>query len=71
MEDTAKKNRIKKFLEWMGVHLHLHPKFYTVLAVAVGWFLALFTGLFFYRMSPSFCNRGHIMSNGISCQGKN
>jgi amino acid transporter len=46
----------------MGVHLHLHPKFYTVLAVAVGGFLALFTGLFFYSLSPSFCRSGHLMS---------
>lgn len=60
-ESRPKRKKIKKFLEWMGVHLHLHPKFYAVLAVAAGGFLALFVGLFFYSMSPSFCNSCHIM----------
>ena len=58
---APKKKRIKKFLEWIGVHLHLHPKFYVVLAIAGGGLLALFIGLFFYSMSPSFCNSCHIM----------
>lgn len=57
----VKKIKIKRFLEWIGVHLHLHPKFYIILAVAGGGLLALFISLFFYSTSPSFCNSCHIM----------
>ena len=62
MEDSAKQNRIKKFLEWIGVHLHFRPKFYKVLAVVVGGFLAVFIYMLYYTTSPSFCNSCHIMN---------
>ena len=61
MKDKAKRAVIKKFLEWMGVHLHLHPKFYVVLVVTGGGLLILLTSLLFYSTSPSFCNSCHIM----------
>jgi len=59
MEDSAKVGKKKKFLEKIGVHLH--PKFYLVLAIAGVGFIVLFAGLFFYSLSPSFCNSCHIM----------
>jgi len=45
----------------MGVHLHIHPKFYILFAILSGGFLTLLVGLFFYSTSPSFCNSCHIM----------
>ncbi|MGB9700546.1 MAG: multiheme c-type cytochrome [Thermodesulfobacteriota bacterium] len=56
-----KKGKFKQFLEWIGVHLHIHPKFYILFAILSGGFLALLVGLFFYSTSPSFCNSCHIM----------
>lgn len=61
MEDSVKKNRIKKFLEWIGIHLHFHPKFYKVLAVGAGVLVAIFIYFLYYTTSPSFCNSCHIM----------
>ncbi len=62
LEDTAKKNKIRKFLEWIGIHLHFRPKFYKVLAVGGGVFLAFFIYMLYYTTSPSFCNSCHIMN---------
>ncbi len=78
MEDSVKKNRIKKFLEWIGIHLHFHPKFYKVLAVGAGVLVAIFIYFLYYTTSPSFCNSCHIMKpyydawktskhNNVSC----
>jgi len=61
LEGSPVKKKIKKFLEWIGVHLQLNPKFYILAAIAGVASLALFTGLFFYSTSPSFCNSCHIM----------
>ncbi len=60
-KSVPKGKKIQKLLEWMGVRLHLHPKFYILAAIAGAVSLALFIGLFFYSMSPSFCNSCHIM----------
>lgn len=61
-EPSPKEKRIKKFLEWIGIHLHFHPKFYKVLAIVGGGVLALFIYLLYYTTSHSFCNSCHIMT---------
>ena len=61
MERSESPKGPKKFLKWIGVHLHFHPKFYKVLAVSAAGILALFIGLLYYSASPSFCNSCHIM----------
>jgi len=61
LKSSDKIKGIKKFLEWIGVHLHFHPKFYKVLAITGGGVLALFIYLLFYTTSPSFCLSCHIM----------
>ena len=62
MEESSQKDqKARRFSDWIGVHLHLHPRFYILLVIAGATSLVLFTGLFFYSMSPSFCNSCHIM----------
>jgi len=61
LKSSAQMNGFKKFLQWIGVHLHLHPRFYIVLAFTGSALFALLIGLLFYSTSPSFCNSCHIM----------
>lgn len=56
-----RKGKIRQFLEWWGVHLQIHPKFYILSSILSGGFIVLLVGLYFYSTSPSFCNSCHIM----------
>lgn len=57
---SRSKSKIKKILAWLGIHLHILPKFYLTLLIIVLGLLAAFTGLYFYSTSPSFCSSCHI-----------
>jgi nitrate/TMAO reductase-like tetraheme cytochrome c subunit len=61
LEETTKKSRVKRFLEKIGIHLHLGPRFYKVLAVIGVLFLAVMAYMVHYTTTPGFCNGCHIM----------
>lgn len=60
-QQINEKNKIKKLLAWLGIHLHILPKFYVFLLIIFIGLLAAFISLYFYSTSPSFCNSCHIM----------
>jgi hypothetical protein len=61
LDETTKKNRVQRFLELIGVYLHLGPRFYKVLAIGVVLGLAVIGYMVYYTTSPGFCNSCHIM----------
>ncbi|MFH2121375.1 MAG: cytochrome c3 family protein [Pseudomonadota bacterium] len=61
MEEKTKKRRVKRFLERIGVDLHLGPRFYKVLAITGVLVVAVMGYMVHYTTTPGFCNSCHIM----------
>ena len=61
MEETTKKNMVKRFLEWIDGYLHFVPRFYKVLAIGGVLGVAVMGYMVYYTTTPGFCNSCHIM----------
>jgi hypothetical protein len=61
MESSVRPKGLKKFLKWIGVHLHFHPEFYKGLAFSAAGVPAFLIGLPYSSASPSSCNSCHIV----------
>lgn len=60
-ETTTKKGRMKRFLERIGVHVQIGPRFYKVLIITAVLVVAFSGYMVHYTTTPGFCNRCHIM----------
>ena len=62
-------NKIKKVLQAIGIetsperrwHVHLRPRFFALIGIAIGLIFVALLGMAKYSESPSFCNSCHIM----------